>query len=73
MDWNKQSNTINVSIIACVCLFLMTRCLVFSYLWTVVKNFGEGLREAVYFPEEQTDAHGEVRRTSSPQHDEPDA
>ena len=27
----------------------------------------------MYFPEEQTDAHGEVRKTPSPQHDEPDA
>ncbi|CAB4004943.1 Hypothetical predicted protein, partial [Paramuricea clavata] len=72
MDWNKQSNTINVSIIACACLFLMTRCLVSFYLWTVVSNFGKGLREAVYFPEEQKEAHGEVRKTPSPPHDEPD-
>jgi hypothetical protein len=26
----------------------------------------------VYFPEEQKEAHGEVRKTPSPPHDEPD-
>lgn len=53
IDWRKLDKKLNGSLIACACLFLVTRCLVSYFLWIVVKNFGKGLREAVYFPDDK--------------------
>ena len=71
--WNDQSNTINVSIIICACLFLVIRCLVTFYLWIVVRNFKKGLREAVYFPQEKVEEEtvGDQEK-SSQNRDKPD-
>ncbi|XP_046852658.1 uncharacterized protein LOC124445909 [Xenia sp. Carnegie-2017] len=53
IDWKKHDKTINISIMVCAILYLVIRCLVSFFLWIVVRNFGKGLREAVYYPDDK--------------------